>query len=141
MTRTHAHRNLFAHMQYNACYGVFNPLTYHHIKSDICRHCFIHCFVCDINHCSFPYSWRKYNICNPCACVRFIKRKKTKRDIFADRNSRHVKILLDSVVLNESQLLFIDDMLDCFSTVHNPCLKHSTLTLLTYSTTRMNSGA
>lgn len=118
------------------CYMVFNPLTSHHIKSNICRHYFIRCFMCDTDA-----RWAAGGNEHQSMLRVLHKGKKTKRNTFADRNSRHVKILLDSVVLNESQRLFIDDMLDRFSTVHNPCLKHSMLTLLTYSTTRMNSGA
>lgn len=57
-----------------------------------------------------------------------------------NKSSRH-EGFLDSMVLNVPPRLFIDDMLDCFSTVHSSCLKHSMLTLLTYSTIRMNCGA
>lgn len=57
-----------------------------------------------------------------------LKNKSLRREVF-----------LGSVVLNVPQHSFIDDMLDCFSTVHNPCFKHLLLTLVTYSTIRMNS--
>lgn len=54
-------------------------------------------------------------------------------------NAQDTKVFLDSVELNVPQHLFIDDMLDCYSTVHSLCFKHLMLTLLTYSTITMNS--
>ena len=40
-------------------------------------------------------------------------------DLLVNRNSRQATVSLECVAPNEPHL-FIDDMLDCFSTVHNP---------------------
>ncbi len=126
-------------------YMLINPLASHwHIKSNICWHYFRCSFKPDISTrlvagvneqqltpvCAHSLTKRKCKRkCGLCACHTAKDKVKhtTSEDLVGQRENHNV--------------LFIDDMLDCFSTVHNPCSKHSLLSLLTYSTTRMNSGA
>lgn len=101
--------------QKHACYMAVNPLTsHHHIKINICCHS-TRRLVCDIiarsvagviEHQSFPLIYKS-------VARLHLMEKKTRGNTLRDRDSWHVKILLDSVALNESQRLCL--LMICFS--------------------------